>query len=367
MQRTTSRKRSFAGTDDSPTSLSTRGEAQQPALKKNKYFQSAVADPSKKVDRMFTAIIPAPAEVPAPTIEPTPTPTRKPIPTALNITVGLAPDQRTWCLSVTPLAKYSTYFARLTSNNPQLTTHELSDVNHHAFANFVDYIHSGIYSPNTRVPGFRYLRTGAEAALLGFKLGCTEYRDVGTRKLYQLFEPLARLKQSNKAKSLIRASDVEWICELTRHEPDVKDTETPPQAFFNDLNRAESTTGANGIRQLFFDAVASHWTQREVGNMVNETELGGDTVTWGHVYTTYHEFRETMEKSLNDHDLDRAALLRPVEEYFRGGGKKEKGRAEKKEEGDGEGLRMRTVRRRRLANQVRRRPRSMEDEENVWV
>ncbi|KAF2828449.1 hypothetical protein CC86DRAFT_273620, partial [Ophiobolus disseminans] len=203
------------------------------------------------------------------------------------ITVGTDPFQRTWHLPKALLARHSTHLAKLCSN-PYRKEVLLPDIDARAFANFVDYIHSSIYSLNDKVPDFRRLRASTEAAVLGSNLGAKDYADAAIRQLHASFEPLARLRTSNAKRSLIRASDIEYVCR----------------------------SDVDGVRRLFFDGVASHWMQREVLNMVNEMDFKGDTVTWAQVYDEYEEFRTRMRETLGIVDMSRSALLRPVAEYL---------------------------------------------------
>jgi hypothetical protein len=176
------------------------------------------------------------------------------------------------------------------------------------FQNFVDYMHSSIYSLNTKVPGYRAIRANTDACLLGARLGAKGYAEAAIRQLYHLFEPLARSRDSSAKKSVLRASDIEYICLRT----------TTPSS--NSVEAAEAKILA-GLRQLFFSALASHWTQRDVITIgaleidFSPNDAPNDTTSWSHVYNTYHDFRVYVAASLRFADVWRTALLRPVGEY----------------------------------------------------
>jgi hypothetical protein len=215
----------------------------------------------------------------------------------LKVVIGSDPiTQRAWLLPKALLAKHSTYFAKICAIS-ETNEHNLEDVDPRAFANFVDYIRSSIYSLNANTPAFRYVRANAKAALLSIKLGARDYADAAIRQLYMLFEPLARLRTSNKSKSVIRASDIEFICR---------------QTFASE----EEEKAAERVRQLFFDATASHWGQFESVKIFQTRDLDGDRVAWNEVNSKYPHFAHTMKQSILVMDKGRAALLRPVKEYL---------------------------------------------------
>jgi hypothetical protein len=156
----------------------------------------------------------------------------------------------------------------------------LTDLDPRAFANFVDYIRSSIYSLNEQIPGFRAIPHNTLAYLLGAQLGAREYAVAAMRQLYMIFEPLARLPTSNARKSSIRATDVEFVW--------------------------RNTQDGDGLRWLFGDAVASHWTAREVYDI--EDMMGWKDLEAG--------FREVLRASLSVLAVRRGELLRPVKEYL---------------------------------------------------
>jgi hypothetical protein len=235
-----------------------------------------------------------------------------------------------------------------------ITILELQDVDPHAFANFVDYMYSSIYSPNTRVPGFRYLRAGRDAAALGSRMGCSEYEDAGVRQVWVLVEGMGKLG-SGRSRSLVRASDIEWVC---------RNTACRARAY-GAKKKGDENDGLDTVRRLFFDAVASHWTQREVAGMADELDNAGDTVSWGHVYDKYYDFGERIRKSMGVVNSMRGGLLRPVEEYCSGDrGQKKEGNGDGNDEGKKAGLHMKTIKKRRSASEVERGAREVEAD---WV
>ncbi|KAF1842075.1 uncharacterized protein K460DRAFT_261247, partial [Cucurbitaria berberidis CBS 394.84] len=218
-------------------------------------------------------------------------------------------DRRTWLLSRALLARHSNFFADLFQDPNAKEPVILKDVEPRDFQNFVDYIRSSIYSLNQQTPGYRAIRANTLACLLGIRLGAKAYHDAALRQVYMIFEPLARLRTSNARKSSIRASDVEFICINTSPNGSTTNTVLNESGARNKIN--------SGIRQLFFDAVASHWTQSNVLN-IGDTGMDthGDTASWSDMYNVYTDFRVTIASSLMMTNSWRAALLRPVEDYL---------------------------------------------------
>ncbi len=234
----------------------------------------------------------------------------------IKVIVGSDPiSHRTWTLSKDVLAKHSTYFSNLIQQSPEQSEVTLSDVEPRAFGNLVDYMHSSIYSPNTQIPNYRAIAENSKACVLGEKLGIKAYSDAAIRQLYTLFEPLARLRTSSARKSLIRASDIDYICANT----------TLCSYMLNLSSYTEI-----GVRQLFFDAVASHWTQNDV-LAIGANDVPGEPITWTHVYNQYTDFRVTLATSIHMTDVWRAAILRPVNDYLKSPAQREDGKVEKTE------------------------------------
>jgi hypothetical protein len=238
--------------------------------KRNRYFQTAILDPTRRMSvlqhRECRSATPSLGLSP-------PTDTLKVIVGSDTLT------QRTWHLPKALLARHSTSLAKL-CHNPYRNEVTLTDLDARAFANFVDYMRSSIYSLNEHIPGFRAIRHNTLAYLLGAQLGAQEYADAAMRQLYMIFEPLARLPTSNARKSSIRADDVEFVWRRTQD--------------------------GDGLRRLFGDAVASHWTQREACDVANTT--GWKDVDLG--------FRESLKASVSVLAVRRGELLRPIGEYL---------------------------------------------------
>jgi hypothetical protein len=236
-----------------------------PSPKPNRFFQAALTDP--------TTIMTLPQHRSG----------------TIKITVGPDPiTSRIWHLPRALLTRHSTYLAKY-ATNPYTHSILLRSIEPRDFANFVDYMRSSIYSLNEHVPGYRAIRQNTEAAVLGMKMGSTGYTQAAIRQLHMIFLPLARLKTSNARKSSIRASDVQYVCQAGL---------------------------GGGLRQLLFDAVASHWTQAEVLNIRSAMDMPGDTTSWADVYNSYPEFRRSIAESLGVGDAGRVTLLKSVEEYI---------------------------------------------------
>ncbi|OAL49609.1 hypothetical protein IQ07DRAFT_644756 [Pyrenochaeta sp. DS3sAY3a] len=214
-----------------------------------------------------------------------------PITGLTEIIVGLSPRKtRTWFLPKSSVARHSSFFADLIQAPDGSDGVVRLHFEPHVFQNFVDYMHSSIYSLNTQVTGFRAIHHHTQACLLGIKLECKAYQDAAIRQLYMMFEPLARLPSSRAALSIIRASDVDYVCK-----------NTAPQT---------------GLRYLFFNAVAAHWARLDAICIGDEyLERPGDTTTWGDVYKQNFDFHATIVGSIQYPGLWRGAFLRPMEKY----------------------------------------------------
>ncbi|KAF2133365.1 hypothetical protein P153DRAFT_363563 [Dothidotthia symphoricarpi CBS 119687] len=226
-----------------------------------------------------------------------------PLTGTLIVTVGANPStQRTWTLPKSLLARHSTHFAALCAST-SLSQTTLQNTTPQAFQNYVDYMHSSIYTLNPHIVGFRPIHQNTLAAILGEELGAKQYSDAAMRQLHAIFEPLSRMWISHARLSPIRAADVEVVCVRTGE--------------------------GSVLRRLFFDAVTSHWTQTDVLNIGVGTETDADTdvdagqmgeevaVTWLELYNRYPGFRDALMESLRMKDAWREALLRPVEEYLK--------------------------------------------------
>jgi hypothetical protein len=231
---------------------------------------------------------------------------------------------------------------------------QLPTISPNAFADFVSYMHSSIYSTNTQVAGYRSLRAHTDACLLAAKLEADKYWAAAMRQLHALFLPLARSRRSDAKQSFIRASDIDYVCANTAVE-NLRSTVTLEPELFNPLNNipwgshyrppTSPITGAppppprprreyhsdahgamQGLRILFFDALASHWTQYDVasigapdsprGGGNNKNDVPGDTTTWQQVRDTYPEFRDRLASTIGHGVGWRSSLLRRVNNYL---------------------------------------------------
>ncbi|KAL5117526.1 hypothetical protein ACEQ8H_004556 [Pleosporales sp. CAS-2024a] len=211
----------------------------------------------------------------------------------LKIVVGAGPTvQRTWYLGRGLLAQHSTQLGEMCTN-PFRKSITLEDVDVHAFANFVDYMRSSIYALNEQVSGFRRIREGIKACLLGHKLGAKAYSNAAMHSLHMGFQPLAKLTSSNMRLSVIRASDLDLICRNTSHDDDA---------------------AGRGLRQLLFDAVASHWSKWEANQLASQNDE--HMVEWIDLFVKHEDFKLTMLASCRTSDKRRGKLLKPVHHYL---------------------------------------------------
>lgn len=238
----------------------------------NRFFQSAIRDPSLPRDQQKSFFSNSTIATTVPK-------------NRLKIIVGPDPNaQRIWTLQKALVSKSSSYLA-LKCSSSKVT---LTLVTPHAFANFVDFMHSSIYSVNSRVQNFQSIRADIEACALGTRLGAKDYVIAAARHLYSTFEPLALQPTSNRRSSMITAQDISFLCSAL-------------QGF---------TVPGYGLRIMFYDAVASHWTQQEVQDI-------GDVEGWKFLNTTNAEFRTRLMSSAPIKDSTRANLFMPVETYLK--------------------------------------------------
>jgi hypothetical protein len=221
-----------------------------------------------------------------------------------KVTVG-TPDagQRSWELSKALLARHSTLFASLFQDYPDREGTDFPTVSPNDFANLVDYMRSNIYGLNTQVSGFRAMRANTDACLLGIRLEVERYSNAALIHLHDLFLPFGRLRFSNARLSLIRASDLKYVCDQTSD-----DSATP----------TSKSHSAAALKQLFFDAIAAHWTIRDILSIGDPSlETPGDTTTWTDVYGDYHDFRVWIVSSTKTQDSFRAKYLLPQSKYIK--------------------------------------------------
>ncbi|KAF1959766.1 hypothetical protein CC80DRAFT_533122 [Byssothecium circinans] len=251
----------------------------------------------------------------------------------ISITAGATPStQRTWHIPPTLLQAHCTR-ALKTATATALTLPP--NIPTSTFQNFVDYMHSSIYSLNKNALDYHPIRSHASAWILGDFLGAGPFRDTAFRMLYDVFEPGARSSAGAQIggggggdaaggiwKSVISAADVEYVC--------------------------DNTSAGSLLRTLFFDSVVSHATQFEVLNFTSfGTDALGSGTSWTAVNKTREDkrqqreneiwmevgernpdFRERVESSARVADRVRGKMLRGVEEYLEmsGGGSTGKGK-----------------------------------------
>ncbi|KNG49455.1 integral membrane protein [Stemphylium lycopersici] len=235
------------------------------------------------------------------------TPTSKPTGTTI-ITVGTSEStSRTWTLSQETLAQHSSYYRRLFAAESS-TSHTLLLATPHAFANFVDYLHSNIYSTNTQVANYSAMRAHTDACILGAKLGARVYTESAIRALHALFEPLAESESWDERQSTIREADVEYVC------IHAEEKFLPPGV--------EDVGALTGLRRLFFDALAAHWSRRHVLDlMVCRINAGVGAAsrsgaTWTSLWFGFPEFAERVGDTWRVMGMYRRGLLKGAEDYF---------------------------------------------------
>ncbi|KAI4642757.1 uncharacterized protein J4E78_010088 [Alternaria triticimaculans] len=257
------------------------------------------------------------------------------VPGTMKIIVGPESNQRTWHIPKARLIRHSSMFDGIIAADRKISEVQLPTITPNAFADFVPYMESSVYSPNTVVTGYRSLRAHAEACLLGVKLEASEYWEAGMRELYELVKPLARSTRSDAKQSLLRASDIAYICANTTAEslrriaiigpvarrPSVGSPPPPRQD-----RHSQASAGMELLQRLFFDALASHWSQRDVhyigaqdsprGGGFNRNDVPGDSTTWGELCETYPDFKTHMNNTGDMQSRYRGSILSDVNTYL---------------------------------------------------
>lgn len=217
----------------------------------------------------------------------------------LEIVVGPKPPsplfnytQRTFYLPKSLLSKHSTFFRDIIDKDVDRIA--LPNGDPRMFQNFVDFLHSNIYSLNTAVNNYNPVSHHASAWIVGQLFGCPSFRNAALCKLHTLFEPHASMQGSHATVSPIRPAHIQFVCVNTEKD--------------------------SALRLLFFDAVAAHWTQFEAMNIGNHMDVDGESVSWLQVYNQFHDFRNTLAFSSGYVDNLRGRLLGDVEEYLMGDG-----------------------------------------------
>jgi hypothetical protein len=261
-----------------------------------------------KVEQLSRARKPAPRGATDARATPPPTSINPPATSMIEVSVGTQGTHvytRTWHLSRSLLNKHSTAIRRLPEKESKVA---LASTNPQIFQNYLNYAYSSIYSLN-RLIDVSPIRQHTDAWLLGSVLGSPDFCTASLRALYSISEPCARSECSTAARSPIRAEDIEYVCK-------------------------ESVVGS-ALRNLYFDAVAAHWTRGEAANIEGldnddvdiDADAGSDEngkdgtekkVKWLDLYTAYPDFKSRVFHSLVLSDGKRGVLLRDVDEYASG-------------------------------------------------
>lgn len=242
------------------------------------------------------------------------------MPDTITITVGTE-TQRTWTLPKELLAQRSYLFAQLFTEETTISDKHLANITPYTFADFVDYLRSGIYTANSKVADYNAVRANVDACILGAQLGADDYRKAALRTLHKLFKPLAQSTTSNATRSMLRAADMEYVCMRAS---------TANLAFAPCVT--DTAAMMRGLRMLCYDGLAAHWTQRNVvffsGYMsapkprylqLSEGSLAQrqrKTPTWGSLFTRFPEFRARLVVTKDAVGETRSWLLRDAEFYF---------------------------------------------------
>ncbi|KAI8937249.1 hypothetical protein NX059_006458 [Plenodomus lindquistii] len=280
-------------------------------VKKNAYFQTAIADPTSKPPSPFPVVVSETSI--SITVAPPTYPNSPPL--LIKLIVGPDPStQRPFYLPRALLIQHSTLLASiLDGKSDKIIT--LTQHSSQAFQNYADYLHSSIYSVNKHVSSYHFLRTHVQSCLLGSFLGSQDYSVAALHHLHALFLPGANDTKSCADKSCIRASDVAFICTRTAGFP------LPPFAEEHQGQqqqlRPQDVDCLAALRHLFFDAVASHWSQRDVVQM-GAGDQNADTEKWQDVYHQYADFRARIKATGMGWDgVARSGLLGDVGVYIR--------------------------------------------------
>ncbi|USP73915.1 uncharacterized protein yc1106_01189 [Curvularia clavata] len=250
-------------------------------------------------------------------------------PGTITITVGTTEPRPSWTIPKTLLAERSHVFKSLFNEDTKVSDKHLPAITPNAFANFADYIRSSIYSTNTQVTGYNDIHAHVDACILGAQLGADEYRKAALRSLHALFTPGAHASNWNASRSIVGAKEMQYVCEHTSaatlvFAPCVTDI----------------AAMMRGLRYLCYDALASHWTQRNVifFSSSRSSKLGWGLwrgvsgassssskqipplppprSTWSDLFERFPEFRERIVKTSDVAGLARARLLKDVKEYY---------------------------------------------------
>ncbi|KAI4945503.1 hypothetical protein J4E91_007845 [Alternaria rosae] len=257
------------------------------------------------------------------------------IPGTMKIIIGPESYQRIWQIPKALLLRHSATFDEIIAADGSISEIQLPTITPNAFADFDLYMKSSTYSPNTNITGYRSLRAHADACLLGAKLEADEYWEASMRQLYCLVEPLARSTRSDAKQSFIRASDIAYICAKTtagslRRTVIIGPVASNPSVVASPPPRQDRHSQAfdsmDRLQRLFFDALASHWSQHDIiyigaqdsprGGGFNKNDVPGDSTTWRELCETYPDFNAHMANTSNRQNRYRSSILRDVEIYL---------------------------------------------------
>ncbi|KAI4698180.1 uncharacterized protein J4E84_001315 [Alternaria hordeiaustralica] len=257
------------------------------------------------------------------------------VPGTMKIIVGPVSNQQTWHIPKARLIRHSSMFDGIIAADRKISEVHLPTITPNAFADFVPYMESSVYSPNTVVTGYRSLRAHTDACLLGVKLEADVYWEAAMRQIHKLVEPLARSTRSDAKQSLIRASDIAYICANTTAESLRRIAIIGPVARRSSVGspppprqdrHSQASAGMELLQRLFFDALASHWSQRDVhyigaqdsprGGGFNRNDVPGDSTTWGELCETYPDFKTHMDNTGDMQSRYRGSILREVNTYL---------------------------------------------------
>ena len=232
---------------------------------------------------------------------------------SIQITVFASPGtQRTWYMQKSLLARHSGRF-RTATQDPSTTSISIYHDSLSDFQDFVDFVHSSIYSVNKHAPNYHPVGTNLQAWFLGKKLEAQDYQAAALCELYAWIEPLAHACNTSLAYTPIRTQDVEFVS----------------------INLSDG----DAVREMILDAVVAHCTQNDAiavcATLVSRDE---DTIRkesdpstgylphlsptvyvhWAMLATKHRSFFKRIVDSQQVKNTDRTKLLRPIEEYLAG-------------------------------------------------
>lgn len=219
--------------------------------------------------------------------------------------------QRIWYIGKSLLIRHSAKF-RTECEDPSTISITICHDTFSDFQDFVDFVHSSIYSVNKRVPDYHPIGANLQAWFIGTKFEAHKYQTAALRELYTWIEPLARACSTTIAYTPIRTEDLEFVC-LNLSDEDI-------------------------VRTMIIDAFAAHCTQndaiavsatllmpnkdtmREGAPSSSELPEFSPTphVYWGEMAVKHKDFGRRIVDSQKVADRSRSDFLRPIEEYLAG-------------------------------------------------